>query len=73
MKDPQGLFMLQIEFIQAQMQAMTEQAKEPCYSRPAQTYSNVTGNPVWEIDDLGFHFVASRPQVLVPEVVHLLG
>ena len=26
-KDPQGLFMLQIEFIQAQMQAMTEQAK----------------------------------------------
>ena len=27
-KDPQGLFMLQIEFIQAQTQAMTEQAKD---------------------------------------------
>ena len=27
-KDPQGLFMLQIEFIQAQMQAMTEQARD---------------------------------------------
>ena len=27
-KDPQDLFMLQMEFIQAQMQAMAEQAKE---------------------------------------------
>ena len=30
-------------------------------------------NPVRKIHDLSLHFVALRPQVLVPEVVHILG